>query len=114
VKRRTYDIQFAGPRNRFALANGCIVSNSGKGIQPHNFIRGTLKHPEQLRIFDLLEHDDHEIFELLYEWPITAISSCMRGFIRAKPGHILRVVDYSSIEARVLAWMALEEEVLQA
>lgn len=87
---------------------------SGKGVQPHNFIRGKLKYAEQLRIFELLGHGDHEVMQILYEWPITAISSCMRGFIRAAPGKILRVVDYSAIEARVLAWMAQETEVLKA
>lgn len=86
---------------------------SGKGIQPHNFIRGTLKYDEQLRVLSLLEHADHEVFELLYEWPISRIAQCMRGFITAPPGKILRVVDYSSIEARVLAWLAQEMKVLQ-
>jgi hypothetical protein len=111
---QTYDITYAGPNNRFTLANGRVVSNSGKGVQPHNFIRGTLKYDEQLRIFDLLQQEDPEVMSLLYEWPITAISSCMRGFIIPSDGKILRVVDYASIEARVLAWMAQEAWVLQA
>lgn len=87
---------------------------SGKGIQPHNFIRGTLKFEEQLRIFELLGKADHELFSMLYEWPITAISQCMRGFIIPTSGKIMRVVDYSSIEARVLAWLAQEMGVLKA
>lgn len=111
---KTYDIVNAGPNNRFTLANGRVVSNSGKGVQPHNFIRGNLKYEEQLRIFSLLEKDDADLIDLLYEWPITAISSCMRGFIIPAKGKILRVVDYASIEARVLAWLAREEWVLQA
>lgn len=111
---KTYDITFAGPRNRFTLANGRIVGNSGKGVQPHNFTRGTLKYEEQLRVFDLLQHEDHEIMSMLYEWPISAISSCMRGFIIPTEGKILRIVDYSSIEARVLAWMAGEAWALEA
>lgn len=86
---------------------------SGKGVQPHNFIRGTLKYDEQLRILSLLAHGDHEIFEMFYEWPISNISQCMRGFITASKGKILRVVDYTAIEARVLAWMACEEYALE-
>lgn len=111
---KTYDIINAGPNNRFTLANGRVVSNSGKGIQPQNFIRGNLKYEEQLRVFELLEHDDHELIDLLYEWPISTISSCMRGFIIPTKGKIFRVVDYASIEARVLAWIAQEEWVLEA
>lgn len=87
---------------------------AGRLIQPQNFARGYLKYPEQLRIFDLLQKADHEIMSMLYEWPISAIGSCMRGFILPSPGKILRVVDYSSIEARVLAWLAEEHWVLQA
>lgn len=87
---------------------------SGKGVQPHNFIRGHLKYEEQLRIFELLRQRDAEIMQILYERPITAISSCMRGFIIPRKGHILRVVDYSAIEARVLAWLALDDEILDA
>lgn len=86
---------------------------SGKGIQPHNFIRGKLKYEEQLRVFELIKMNDHELFDLFYEWPLTAISSCMRGFIIPSEGKILRVVDYASIEARVLAWLAQEEWVLK-
>lgn len=86
---------------------------SGKGVQPHNFIRGNLKYPEQLRVFELLQLADHEVMSMLYEWPITAIGSVMRGFIIPSEGKILRVVDYASIEARVLAWLAGEDWVLK-
>lgn len=113
MKRKTYDILHAGPRNRFALANGAIVSNSGKGVQPHNFTRGFLKYEEILRIFELLKTADHEVFSMLYEWPISVLGSCMRGFIIPSDGKILRVVDYASIEARVLAWLAEEAWVLE-
>lgn len=87
---------------------------SGKGVQPHNFIRGMLKYNEVIGILEMLKLEDHEVFQLLYEWPITAISQCMRSFIMARKGRILRVVDYSSIEARVLAWLAQEQLLLNA
>lgn len=87
---------------------------SGKGVQPHNFIRGLLKWAEQQRVFKLLDMEDHEVFELLYEWPISIISSCMRGFIIPNKGKIFRVVDYASIEARVLSWLADDTQMLVA
>jgi DNA polymerase len=87
---------------------------AGRLVQPHNFIRGTLKDKQREAVFDLLEHADADLFELLYEKPIDAISQCMRGFIRAPSGYELAVVDYTAIEARVLAWIAGEEHMLEA
>jgi DNA polymerase bacteriophage-type len=87
---------------------------AGRLVQPQNFIRGTLKWIQQALIFDLLHRHDADVFKLLFEWPIDAISQCMRGFIKASKGHRFVVVDYSAIEARVLAWVAGENKVLRA
>lgn len=87
---------------------------AGRLVQPHNFIRGMLKEHQRDLVFALLEHQDHELFTILYDKPIDVISQCMRGFIRAPEGYELAVVDYTAIEARVLAWVAGEESLLVA
>lgn len=87
---------------------------AGRLVQPHNFIRGSLKAHQRDFVFALLEHADPELFLRLYDKPIDVISQCMRGFIKAPDGYELAVVDYTAIEARVLAWIAGEEHMLEA
>lgn len=87
---------------------------AGRLVQPHNFIRGMLKDHQRELVFDLLEYEDADLFMLLYDKPIDVISQCMRGFIRAPKGYELAVVDYTAIEARILAWVAGEETILAA
>jgi DNA polymerase len=52
--------------------------------------------------------------ELLYGCPIQVASQCLRAMITAAPEHTLFCADFSSIEARVLAWLACEEKNLKA
>lgn len=87
---------------------------AGRLVQPHNFIRGLLKDHQRELVFALLEHADPDLFLLLYDKPIDIISQCMRGFICAPEGYELAVVDYTAIEARVLAWVCGEEPMLEA
>lgn len=85
---------------------------SGSGIQIQNFPRGTLAPWEIEIVHDLLPGENGDLMDLLLAPPIDCISSSLRSMIMAEPGKRLLVCDFASIEARVLAWLAGEEELL--
>ncbi len=103
------------------VVRGCIMYYgagtgrfSGKLVQPHNYIRGNFTPAQMDVIFRLIACGDADILEALYENPLTAIGQVMRGFIMARKGKRFIVVDYSAIEARILAWLAGDTEMIEA
>lgn len=83
---------------------------TGKIVQPHNLPRGSVKDIE-LCIKNIKKRN-LKAFKFLYPNVMDALSSCVRGALVAAPGKELLVVDFASIEARVLAWIAGEGEAL--
>lgn len=83
---------------------------AGRLVQPQNLLRPTIEDTDTC--IDLFKYRDSELMIMLYDNPVSAISSCVRGLIRASEGKRLISADYAAIEARVLAWLAGQEEVL--
>ena len=84
---------------------------SGKGVQPHNLPRGLS--PEGCeQIKEDATSLDYEGFTALHGDCTNTLSKALRGLFIAPPGKALFVADYSSIEARVLFWLAGEEAAL--
>ena len=85
----------------------------GRLIQTQNMPRGDLKPHEVQDAIQLIVAGDVDFLDMMYGHPMSVISSCLRGLIQAAPGHELMTVDFASIEARVVAWQAGEERVLE-
>jgi DNA polymerase len=80
---------------------------AGRLFQPQNLARPT--------IGDLdvgVDHIRNNTLDLAYDYPMEALSSCVRAMICAPKGMKLVVTDLASIEARVLPWLAGDEKTL--
>lgn len=84
---------------------------SGRGIQPQNLPRAKLSDYDERAIY-VTKHDLDD-FELMYGPSFGEAKKMLRGLLIAKPGYLLSSGDLASIEARVIAWLADEQKVLQ-
>src|ERR1035437_8485880 len=75
----------------------------GAGVQPHNMPRGTIKDQGAHWLKLKMGKIDNVML---------ALSEGLRGVIIAGPGQQLYVADYSAIEARVVMWLAGQEDAL--
>jgi DNA polymerase len=87
---------------------------SGRRVQPQNFYRGSLgvDVPEALGCI-AAGADARDLDMLFSDSPLGVVASCLRSTIVAGPGNRLCLADFSQIEARVLAWLAGQEDSLE-
>jgi DNA polymerase len=83
---------------------------SGRGMQPQNFKKPTIKNTD-LAYKMLCEGADADSLDLLFGNPLEVISSCIRNFI--DDGKPILDADYAGIEARIVCWLAGQEDALQ-
>lgn len=83
---------------------------TGKLVQPHNFPRGEVDNVEAF-IPAILDRD-YDSIDILAP-PVVVISSLLRGMLVPAEGHDLIAADFAAIEARVLNWLAGQEDILQ-
>ena len=99
---------------------------SGKGIQVHNFPRGSaknatrVKNGKESKYFDMDRACEElksglstEVLGALSGDVMELLSTSLRGCIVPSPGHELIVADYSAIEARCVLWQAGAEAALE-
>ena len=83
---------------------------AGRLVQIQNLPQNHLQDLDYAR--QLVKAGDLADFELNYSNPTQVLSELIRTAFIAKPGCIFHVCDFSAIEARVIAWIAGENWVL--
>lgn len=83
---------------------------AGRLVQIQNLPQNHLKDLDYAR--QLVKAGDLDDFMLQYSNPTQVLSELIRTAFVAKEGHTFHVCDFSAIEARVIAWLAGEEWVL--
>lgn len=63
---------------------------------------------------DYIHGGSSVLIELVYGKPLTLIADCVRSMVAAPPGRLLRSSDFSNIEGRGVAWLAGQEDKLDA
>lgn len=81
---------------------------AGRHFQPQNLPRPSIDDVDAI-IYQMKKRDP----DALDAEPMEAMSSCLRGMLIASQDNRLLCADYSSIEARALAWLADHNDVLK-
>jgi hypothetical protein len=77
---------------------------SGKGVQPHNFVRGYMEN--MCDVWDDIKTLDLDYITLIYGEPLVCLAKACRGALIASPGKEIYAADFNAIEARKLAWLS--------
>lgn len=86
--------------------------DAGMGVQVQNFPRLSVDDPEFA--IECVQDYGIETIEALYGNILELASALIRSVLRAPDGYTFFNADLSSIEARMTAWVAREEDILQA
>jgi len=103
-------------RDSLAWHGAATGRKAGRGMQPQNFPRDCMDAEEADAFHEMLRQPDpFEAVSFRYQSTLMVtdpvsipdvVSSALRSFIVADPGHELYISDFSNIETRILAWVA--------
>ena len=85
---------------------------AGRGPQIQNYPRPSKEIDARAAIEDIIWGVDAETIDFVHGEPMTVVSQCLRGAYVPAEGRAFAVCDYSGVEARVVAWLAGQEDAL--
>lgn len=84
---------------------------AGRLFQPQNLAKSTI-YDADLALDMIADGADADLLELVFGSPLEVISSCLRGILVPRPKRRFVVFDLSQIEARMVAWLAGQDDAL--
>lgn len=85
---------------------------SSKGVQMHNLPRNKMGKTQAKIVKRMIDDECIEGIAFIAGNSLRAMSQSLRAMVVAPPGYDIIAADYSAIEARVVAWLAGQEDVL--
>lgn len=89
---------------------------AGRRVQLQNLPRSSMPQEQIEKVFNIFKKNSAKdalfLIDLEHGSPLDVISQCVRGLLIPSDGHQLMAIDFSSIEARVLAWLAGQKDKL--
>jgi DNA polymerase len=105
-----------GPDGRLRNALAYCGAHTGRwasyGLQVHNLAKDKMGPGEGSLVRLALRRRDLNLLKQATALPLAAVSQSIRSCVSAPEGRELIAADFSAVEARVLAWLADQEDLL--
>lgn len=107
------NLQYHGSGTGRWAARGAQLQNLPRPV----FIKGDTPEEveaQQKAAIDAIFYGSNVLLDMTYGRPLTVVADCIRGMIKAPAGRELLSADFANIEGRVNAWVAGQEDKLDA